>query len=189
MGIINNFPILTKLFSEVNEAVDFTNAPSVAVPPASAVTHPAQLTELDPTTGRFALAGMELGDTGWRALQSADLLSGWTLAYGLIRRRGDLVQAYFEGLNGTAATDPDFYDLQSGFSLGLNRSMRNRGHVQYTSSDSTVHVFGLTNKLNWSSPVSYTTLTNGIVNITFYTVQSWPVSLPGIQESPPFSIS
>lgn len=94
--------------------VTMASASDVVVPAPTADSQAAQVTAIDPTTGRLAIGGMEIGDTGWRVLAA---LNGWTAERLWLRRIGVMVYLHIRDLNGAAQTAVTVTEwTESGFS-------------------------------------------------------------------------
>ena len=138
---------------------------SVKVPAATAATHAAQVSAIDATTGRLAIGGIEMGDTGWRSVTLENSWGG--VLY--VRRTGKTVHAYAAtNLNGTSASSNIYYTLPSGFTAPF---------TVYT-------------EVSLSSGSSVATWANSAINSAYRstnmrysaiwtTTDAWPTSLPG----------
>ena len=150
--------------------VDMGGAPSVVVPAATAATHAAQVSAIDATTGRLAIGGREIGDTGWRNV-SADLINGWTGTL-YLRRTGYVVKLWAQSaLDGTSATDNNFYALPGEFRPGGYEYMATPTGLAAWSRTYVGAVSGLCGSAHRNTGLA--------VNHTFMTVASWPATLPG----------
>lgn len=178
-GIANSIQI-----SNTTGLVYMAEAPAVVVPAATAATHAAQVSAIDATTGRLAIGGVEIGNTGWRDI-SASFVNGWALGAGrfLIRRVGLHVQCYFENyaLDGNIATDTLILTLPAGF-----RCVNQRFAVVKLSANTVYELAVYSSgdvRLNTFGAGVYTATTPG----PWATFEGWPSSLPGLQVTAPFT--
>jgi len=172
---IDSVGALNRNFAAFNHSTGVTNltgSSSVTVPAVAdgATEAAAQVTARDSGTGQLAIAGIELGDTGWRDV-TASLINGWTATYVLIRRFGSTVEITAESLNSTASTNVKFLDAIAGFGGGgtpatwATSAGTNTGKI-YKAWD---HSF------NGADPGAWT----DNLNLMFTTNDAWPSSLPG----------
>lgn len=167
--------------------VDMTGATSVDVPAISGTSQAAQVTAYDATTGRLAIGGHEIGDTGWREITSWDsggVVTGTPLGSGAaptpgtsgsvqIRRVGNLVHYL---VTGVTFTGPQCFTNPTNFFPDLNPAYPVAGGAVSTANTlftmscrSTASRWdqyggnGAHTRLAWSYPCT----------------QAWPSSLPG----------
>ena len=86
---------------------------SVIVPAADAATEAAQVSAIDATTGRLAIGGVELGDTGWRDVTD-DCTATLTAGAVHIKRQGSRVYIKLTS-DARLADTSTYYVLPSGF--------------------------------------------------------------------------
>ncbi len=74
------------------------------------------MTAVDPTPGRLAIGGIDMGDTGWRNV-SGLLINGFTVSPGgvLVRRVGQTVSWYLAGLKNPSGTNEYYLASIPGF--------------------------------------------------------------------------
>lgn len=159
--------------------VDATGAASVAVPAATAATHAAQVSAIDATTGRLAIGGKEIGDTGWRNVSSL-LATGWTATRASLRRTGNTVQVDVNGLTYSSGGTSTAMILPTGF-----RSYFTGGTLfPYTDQPGAAAAATVTGQgdVSSSGAVLVSTLeTAGVsASFTFTTTNAWPTTLPGV---------
>jgi len=150
---------------------DQTIAGKLSISAATAATHAAQVSAIDATTGRLALGGKEIGDTGWREVPP---INGWTADLLQIRRVGNIVFLKVAGLDGGSATSPGFLAMPGGFAGILNDDLRNA----FIDNDGgeTVRTYGGS---SWLVAGSYTAVTALYAADSMPVAVSWPTSLPG----------
>lgn len=148
------------------DGVVMTQAASVTVPAISGTSQAAQVTAYDATTGRLAIGGVEMGDTGWR---DVSVINSWTGTLH-IRRTGNVVHAYaVADLDGTSATSNGFYQAPIGF-----RAKSTFYVVTATQTPATATAWAN------ASMLASTHRGSGLrFNITYSTTDAWPTSLPG----------
>jgi len=140
------------------------------------ITGPAPIiTAHDPATGRLAIGGQELGDTGWRDMRG-ELANGWASWTSdpkcVLRRCGDTVQFIWYA-NGTAATDNFAITIPVGF-----RPVMRTVCLASGAGSSTVHyAYDLT---EFSGRLNSTDRGGlAFVSFTYLTSQAWPAVVPG----------
>lgn len=148
--------------------------PAVYVPAATGAGQAAQVTAFDAATGRLAVGGHEVGDTGPRDLRST-LQNGWSALTFSARRIGPVVHVLVRGLtDGTVNSCHDFsvigspasgsiFTMADATNVGpvveLNRVLV-QGSGQFTASAAaTVEMYGA---------------------MTWTTSDPWPAVLPGV---------
>ena len=141
----------------------------------------------DPATGRLAINGAELGDTGTRSVPPGDLLNGWVFGlYGVMqmRRIGMVIYVQAYNLIGDAATSPHFYTLPPGFGTYQNVVFP---IVGTPSGIHSVAVYYSGENYRWSSLVSGysgpgSLIGNGALDVftPILTREAWPTTLPGV---------
>jgi len=131
----------------------------------------------DASTGRLAIGGVEMGNTGWRQVAPEN---GWTVRDGIrVRRVGTMVFVSIDALisGDDAATSPTIYTLPANFWPMIDVKMFDwvaTGNLVYIQTNGTVNI---------NRP-----LTEAITNIfSFPTSQPWPATLPGTQVTPPLT--
>jgi hypothetical protein len=151
---------------------------NVVVPAATAATHAAQVTAMDATTGRLAIGGREIGDTGWR--QASDFLTAaWepvsaNETFVAIRRTGDLVhiRLIIENVSGVTQTvGAQVLVLPSGWAPeGFSQA------AQATDGGGN----GLTTAFNGRWDLMISVADAGVVNVaaTYPVSSAWPTTLP-----------
>ncbi len=162
--------------------VQFPNATSVTVPAATAASHAAQVSAIDATTGRLAIGGMEVGDTGWRNV-SGDILNGFALngadAALSLRRNGDTVKLVGVYINTTGATANTLYAFGTGFRPNLDIYK----YVGWPTFNATNYAAGDAVRLGGSGVSTIQTTERGaafaVFTAEFETHDPWPTSLPG----------
>jgi len=158
-------------------SLDMTGATSVSVPAVAdgATEAAAQVTARDSGTGQLAIAGIELGDTGWRDVTSL-LTNGFVMASGsfLIRRVGntvmygtDVLGSY---LDGSSKTANGCITLPSGFSAAGAASYTawRTANTSFTAAWHSGAAISVNNTSTTLSPSGQ-----------FFTDASWPSTLPG----------
>ena len=152
-------------------AVEMDRAASVLVPAPTAANQAAQTTAIDATTGRMAINGIEMGDTGWRSVTQEN---GWAFTEFKIRRIGN--QVFCEGVwpinaddNKTSAT---VFTLPWGWQPGqlIDHPVRQPGAPP--------DIFLRSNVGNIQA---YNTATSTTIyfSVSWLTEHAWPSSLPG----------
>lgn len=171
----------TKIPVQIGTAgsVNMAAATAVSVPTISGANQAAQVTAYDATTGRLAIGGREIGDTGWRDLT---LLSGWTGKV-WVRRIGGVIDFRFESLNGQASSDTLLWTIPYGFrpQVGIpTTGVRASALLADSLSDPAATRKGI--GAYGSSGASLRgdqTLAAGMGQLTYTTMNPWPTSLPG----------
>ena len=143
------------------------------------------VTASDPTTGRLAIGGHEIGDTGLRNITNL-LAAGWDTGYGqqvTLRRSGNVV--YLGGDMNTGLTPPNSFltipygfwpmAVPSSFEVGfLLKSEMNEERAQWFR---IVHYTGEVIPV-WQPMAPQTPYCR--FHVTYMTNQPWPTSLPGV---------
>lgn len=133
----------------------------------------------DPATGELVIAGVQLGDTGWRDVE-ADLLKGtWTAIRVYLRRTGNAVDILVAGLKANGGGDAECFEFSTigtGFlpagpaseaaRLVVPDISANFYRTFYTGSSFSIHN-------GHNSPSSF------YFNFRWITDDAWPASLPG----------
>jgi len=175
---------------------------ALILPANDAANQAARITAYDATTGRLAIAGVELGDTGWRALttwDSAGTITGTALTTGApatavaggiyLRRSGNMVTlavhqfaigAVSGGLYG--ATFPAGFRLRTsgtpiGVAYGTANGIGTAGQsyfAMFNASPSTLELRPLNSTI-------------GFGRFTWMTSDAWDTTLPGTQITAPFT--
>lgn len=177
-------PISAANLNKLEQGVKQAAATADAAAPA---THDhddaAQVTALDPTTGRLAIGGIEMGDTGWRDV-TGDLLNGWATAVSVkMRRVGSTVYLNLYLMDAASASSNNALSLPIGFRVGSSVAI---GHVGVGMNGAT----GATNNLQSSVTLAGSTgdtvrLSSDAsqtftANVNFWVGDPWPTVLPGI---------
>jgi hypothetical protein len=161
---------------------------SVTVPVPTASGQAAQISAIDAATGRLAIGGREIGDTGWRNISSL-LLNGWTGKLEVRRVGPDVIfRTGYSGsnsLDGSAATDATFLNpaaLPPGFRWDTGFSS-DRSIPFYQTTGAAI-VSGYWFQSDWSAPgfgaaANKYTFFTGEVRNTAPVSGGWPTSLPG----------
>lgn len=172
---------------------------SLTIPAATAATHAAQVSAIDAATGRLAIGGREIGDTGWRDITSfihAGVLHASNAGKLLVKRNGDMVTLFTFNLWLAAGTGlVNLLDGTPGHLIPTGFQVSGQGAFQLLHSfrsNSGVEVSNFSiysgAALAW---VSETILTSGTTTstrppislmgqVTYLTSDVWPASLPGI---------
>ena len=100
-------------FGMESAIMDMSVSTSVVVPAPTGARQAAQTTAIDATTGRMAINGYEMGDTGWRDVSSL-LVNGW-VGSAQLRRVGGVCELKFNNLDPAAATNQNVLTIPSGF--------------------------------------------------------------------------
>lgn len=150
--------------------VTLIGATAVEVPAATAATHAAQVTAIDATTGRLAIGGQEIGDTGLRTIHGS-LANGWTGGFGTltIRRTGNVVTLNLFGIDAAAATNAAFVVIPAGFGPPQSNYF---GGITGRPSTEFFLVAGAASVESRAAVAYYQSL-------TWTTREPWPVALPG----------
>ena len=165
-----------------------TGLQKVNVPVASAAQNAAQVSAIDPTTGRLAIGGIEMGDTGWRDV-SADLINGWTIPVGklVIRRSGNVgmivVRAGYLSATAGPATADRYYSLPDGwgnpfYTLGGVGQVQDGG-VNLPTINGFVGTGATGHDLKVVEPL-YSLIDVFRPTMTWLVDEPWPTTLPGI---------
>ena len=169
--------------------VVLTGAAAVEVPAAADgdTTTAAQTTALDSTTGRVAVNGAEIGDTGWRDV-TADLLNGFTASDIRIRRHGNMVSVANAGLV-APGSQSSYLTLPSGFRANngaTSNDLNRAGWLGYSSAGTSVsnRQFRITGNAGQTLMVIDNSGTlgsgaNSLGSFSFVTSDAWPTTLPG----------
>jgi hypothetical protein len=158
------------------------NAASVTVPAPSGIGQAAQVSAIDAATGRLAIGGREIGDTGWRNVASL-LTTGWAIkanGYAQIRRVGNEVH-WSAWLDGSSATGNNVQNLLSGF----------RDSVKGLNGAQSFTALASDGNLLWRvvTATGYSIINNGGAQLSgsayqmsgsWTTTDPWPNSLPGV---------
>jgi hypothetical protein len=162
--------------------LDFDQAAAVTVPAATAATHAAQVSAIDAATGRLAIGGKEIGDTGWRNVSSL-LLNGWTQSGGvvLLRRQGRRVTLWIagtsnQGIDASAATSNVFLRSPSGFSLGTSPT---NARYYFMDVDGVLVKTYTANDDLGASGFGTAVKVQTMGEQTWHTADAWPSTLPG----------
>jgi len=139
----------------------------------------------DAATGRLAIGGHEIGDTGWRNV-NANLENGWTTpGVWMIRRTGDMVSigVEYNNLDASAATSNRFYTIPTGF--------RSLGYVHAVAGVADASLYGLI-RIDGVSDHGIVLLTpvytgQPVVrpSASWPTKDPWPTVLPGSEFTAP----
>jgi hypothetical protein len=184
-GAFIGSPVVVTDTGQVNFAGD---AGGVVVPAITGASQAAQVTAYDATTGRLAIGGVEMGDTGMRNISTL-LDPAYVAASSMLRivRTGKMVMV--QGELTTDATPPAgqpamIANLPAGFRPPLNTVTGN--YVQFAIWEATgtaiIH----------PGRIRHTTATLEFVgvapankpanrfSVTYYTGDAWPATLPGV---------
>lgn len=169
------------VINSVTGAVDLTGAASVTVPAISGVNQAARVTAYDAATGRLAIGGHEVGNTGRRNI-TALLVNGWTASAVIIQRIGNRVSIELNNLSGAAATGQTILTIPFGFiphdrwtqlmyprSAAWNSAVRSlfiRSDTQALTSDGNGQADCV-----YAGSVAYAD--------SYVCAQAWPTTLPG----------
>lgn len=144
-------------------------APTLKIPAATAVNHAAQVTAINTDTGRYAIGGREIGETGWRDI-SGLLINGWTGSL-LVNRTGNVVSFRAMPINGSAKSNDRLINDILGF-----RMHQAIGHLPIgqgvTAGIPMIEVSGGFQIASASASIYFTT--------SFTTQDAWPTTLPGV---------
>jgi hypothetical protein len=125
----------------------------------------------NPATGRLAIGGIELGDTGWRQMP---VFNGWAATHVRIRRVGGYVAIAWFGLTGVNSTAPEIINLPDGFRAPRMRRFNVDG------SGAVAGLIVYTDNTGTFASTVYQTMTSGRSEIGYLTDDAWPNVLPGI---------
>ncbi len=135
-------------------------------------------TRVDQTAGRAIYQWDDLnnreqiiyGDTGWRNITT---VNGWTVAGLQIRRVGSIVSLRFYLLDPATATDTVFVTIPSGFRIGVNTTV---GVIEPSGAVGPLQMLDTGNAYLPTSRI----YGNGLYcEVSYNTMQAWPVTLPG----------
>ena len=147
---------------------------NVVVPTANAAGEAAQVTAIDPTTGRLAIGGIEMGDTGWRDIKST-LTNGWVAGAFAIRRVGCTIWVRMQSVSAAAATSNSIILLPVGFRTS---GVWVVNHLPPSASNATLipSYWKNGNELTLPSYTSATKLSDGILyeKPMHTTLDAWP---------------
>jgi len=155
---------------------------TVTVPAATAANHAAVVTAIDATTGRLAIGGREVGDTGWRDISSL-LSTGWTLGTNgvfRIRRVGNVVSIHFRNLAYSSGGTTAIINATNGPQIaGFAPSATNQ--FLYTLQPLANGTLNLRQGHVTTFPEIVVAVTESgpTGQFTFTTTASWPSALPG----------
>jgi len=167
-----------------------TSNTSVTVPAVAdgATSSAAQVTARDSGTGQLAIAGIELGDTGWRDVSSF-LLNGWTGTLEWRRIGNDIIfrTAYGSaGLDGSAATSTVFLKPDAlGVGCYWDTAFSAEARVLFYRSNGALIESEYWYINQWHAPGfgaaenKYGFFNGNEVRATARNDQGWPTSLPG----------
>jgi hypothetical protein len=178
----------------------------VALPAtAPGVNGAARYTAIDPATGRIAINGQEIGDTGWRDVTSICVpgsLDPANVGTFQMLRQGNFVTYRFVNLlmaPGSGSLTLVNGDIESGFRLPLTSPGT---FLQFlaTRANSALerqNLTGFSERIDWYSRTTLTSgatstnrPTNGISGqVTFVTPDPWPSVNPGTQVTAPATLS
>lgn len=169
----------TALFFNSETGAVSINTP-LTVPAPTAALQAAQVTAIDATTGRLAIGGIEMGDTGWRDAISL-LGNGWTATQIRMRRVGASIHIWAIGLNKANATNDAF--LLFGGSAGYRPD--NINGLPLTGPGTTNTTNTVVDTYAWAGDriclrrARIPTGETASVWITYTARDPWPISLPG----------
>ncbi len=156
--------------------LSLSGSAAVEVPAPTGAGQAAQVTAVDPTTGRMDLNGVPLGDTGWRAVP---LLNGWAALTCNLRRIGSTVHMSLIHVSAAEASSADAAIIPYGFTFaGHSGAVGYLGDARSASSAN----FKSTAVLSAGSTLRLHTGMAGGGNsgqLSWATTDPWPTSLPG----------
>lgn len=144
---------------------------------SDALPHPIRI---DTTVGTRVFSGdtMVYGDTGWREVVP---INGWTGSI-YVRRVNDTV-SYRGVINAESATNGNAWDIPVGFRIGNILSTRGQGYDYGRAIVSTAENAPAVRNVNFYfsrfSINGYSTEHSYGINVSYFTTNSWPSSLPG----------
>jgi hypothetical protein len=146
---------------------------AVEVPAPTGAGQAAQVTAIDPTTGRLAIGGTEMGDTGWRSVFT-DPTNGFTGMTVWLRRTGNIVhsQLFAAASFDDAKTSNVFHILTSGWRPKTSHGIAEFGHPRASN-----QMLQVRNTGQMEFPFSVTGST--YMAVSWSTSDPWPTALPG----------
>jgi hypothetical protein len=174
LAVVDSSAATTKKATKAVLFTDPTFTGNVVVPAGDAAGEAAQISAYDATTGRLAIGGIEMGDTGWRDITALQV-NGWAFTTIQLHRNGShcTLRGVWPITADDGKTSDTFYTLPSGYrsSLLLDQPVRNPSTV--AGPFIRINVAG---SLQALSPSSASTV---YFSITWVTTDPWPSTLPG----------
>lgn len=189
--------------------VSFASSTSVAVPPITGANQAAQVTAYDANTGRLAIGGVEMGNTGWRILVQWDIPGNYTYSalgtltapfipqvnsgggHIMVRRVGMEIQYRVTGVTLNAAILADTAITMFSPTPAFDLTMRSVGGMPMATRFSTA-MLNTSGSLIHFRPIDAMASNELVVSSDGATAvgaanAGWPTVLPGIAFTPPFT--
>jgi hypothetical protein len=161
---------------------------SVIVPAGNADNEAAQISTYDASLGRLVIAGVEMGDTGYRTLAKTDMGNPANLTgTALIRRVGAMVELKVNnttiGGSWVAGTGADnVWTLPAGFRPAYGKTRQPM--ARNSSTGSVINLFVVSTYVQYQDNVAAGNIA-GEFAVVYFTNDAWPSSLPGTQTTAP----